>query len=106
MAYSTILYEVDDRVARTTFNRLHKMNALSLKLAAEFEEALAVADRDPDVRAVVVTGAGGRAFSAGHDLDDEDEKGKSGERSKIGKAATRTLSSTGPCSSAPSQLSP
>ncbi|MEV0288881.1 enoyl-CoA hydratase/isomerase family protein [Kribbella sp. NPDC050820] len=81
MAYSTILYEVDDRVAQITFNRPSKMNALSLRLAAEFEDALAVADRDPDVRVVVVTGADGRAFSSGHDLDDDDEKGQPRRRS-------------------------
>lgn len=73
MTYSTMLYEVDDRVARITLNRPNKMNALSLKLCAEFQDALTAADRDPEVRVVVVTGAGGRAFSAGFDLDDEDE---------------------------------
>ncbi|WP_128932069.1 enoyl-CoA hydratase/isomerase family protein [Bradyrhizobium zhanjiangense] len=75
MTYSTILYQVDDRVARITLNRPKKMNAISLKLCAEFQHALEVADRDPEVRVVVVTGAGGRAFAAGFDLTDEDEKG-------------------------------
>lgn len=75
MAYGTILYHIDDRVARITLNRPNKMNALSLELCAEFEDALGVADRDPDVRVVVVTGAGERAFAAGFDLDDKDEKG-------------------------------
>lgn len=75
MAYSTILYQVNDRVARITLNRPDRMNAISLKLCAEFEDALGLADRDPEVRVVVVAGAGGRAFAAGFDLDDEDEKG-------------------------------
>lgn len=79
MAYSTILYEVDDRVARITLNRPDKMNALSLKLCAEFEHAIALAERDPEVRVIVVTGAGGRAFSAGYDLDDPDNEKKFGE---------------------------
>ncbi|MFK4529313.1 enoyl-CoA hydratase/carnithine racemase [Bradyrhizobium japonicum] len=75
MAYTTVLYQVDDRVARITLSRPKKMNALSLKLCAEFQDALAIADHDPDVRVIVVTGAGGQAFSAGFDLDDEEEKG-------------------------------
>ncbi|WP_407151135.1 enoyl-CoA hydratase/isomerase family protein [Bradyrhizobium sp. ORS 86] len=75
MAYSTILYDVDDRVAWITLNRPDKMNALSLKVCAEFQDALAVADRDPEVRVVVVKGAGERAFSTGFDLD-EDETGQ------------------------------
>lgn len=75
MAYSSILYHVDDRVARITLNRPNKMNAISLKLCAEFEDALGVADLDPEVRVVVVAGAGGRAFAAGFDLSDEDETG-------------------------------
>ncbi|TWB85303.1 enoyl-CoA hydratase/carnithine racemase [Bradyrhizobium macuxiense] len=73
MTYSAILYKVDDRVARITLNRPDKMNAISLKLCAEFEDALEVADRDPEVRVILVTGAGGRAFAAGFDLNDEDE---------------------------------
>lgn len=76
MTYNTILYEVDDRVARITLNRPNKRNALSLKLMAEFQDAITVADRDPEVRVVVLTGAGGRAFSAGFDFGDEDNPNK------------------------------
>lgn len=74
MTYSTILYKVDDRVAWITLNRPHRMNALSLELGAEFQDALAAADADPDVRVIVVKGSGERAFSSGFDLD-EDETG-------------------------------
>lgn len=74
MTYSTILYQVEDRVARITLNRPDKMNAISIKLCADFEDALGVADRDPEVRVIVVTGAGGRAFAAGFDLNDQDRK--------------------------------
>lgn len=69
MAYSTILYEADDRVAWITLNRSSKRNALSLKLCAEFQDALASAERNPDVRVIVVKGAGDRAFSTGFDMD-------------------------------------
>lgn len=76
MSYNTILYEVDDRVARITLNRPNKLNALSLKLCAEVQEALATADHDSNVRTIVITGAGGRSFSTGFDLDDKDEAGQ------------------------------
>ena len=68
MAYETLLYEVDDRVAVITLNRPERMNALSQKLCAELPAALQAADQDPDVRVVVLTGAGGKAFSAGYDI--------------------------------------
>jgi enoyl-CoA hydratase/carnithine racemase len=50
------------------------MNALSLELCDEVEDAVRVADGDPEVRVLIVTGAGGKAFSAGYDLGDETEK--------------------------------
>ncbi|WP_342734289.1 enoyl-CoA hydratase/isomerase family protein [Bradyrhizobium sp. B117] len=71
MAYSTILYEADDRVAWIALNRPSKSNALSLQLCGEFQDALAIAERDPDVRVVVIKGAGGRAFSSGFDLSQD-----------------------------------
>lgn len=71
MAYSTILYEADDRVAWITLNRPSKANALSLKLCAEFQDALASAERNPDVRVIVIKGAGNRTFSAGFDMDED-----------------------------------
>lgn len=69
--YSTILYEANDRVAWITLNRPSKRNALSLELCAESRDALAVAERDQDVRVVVIKGAGDRAFSSGFDMDED-----------------------------------
>ena len=67
MAYETVLYDVADGVATVTLNRPEKLNAWTAQLGAELGDALATADADDDVRAVVVTGAG-RAFCAGADL--------------------------------------
>ncbi|HEY2597271.1 MAG TPA: enoyl-CoA hydratase/isomerase family protein [Candidatus Dormibacteraeota bacterium] len=72
MSYRTILYEVDDRVATVTLNRPDKMNAMSQELIGELEDAIRAADEDPDVRVVVLTGAGGKAFSAGYDISGVD----------------------------------
>jgi len=68
MDFETLLYETDDRVATITFNRPERMNAFSQALCRETIEALAAADRDPDVRVIVMTGAGGKAFSTGYDI--------------------------------------
>lgn len=68
MTYETILYEVQDRVARITLNRPEKLNAISWQMQTELQQALSGADRDPAVHAVTVRGAG-RAFSAGYDIE-------------------------------------
>jgi enoyl-CoA hydratase len=70
MSYEFLLYAVDDRVATITLNRPERHNALSQPLVDEIMAAVAEADADDNVRVVVVTGAGGRAFSAGYDIKD------------------------------------
>ena len=65
--YNTIIYEVDRGRARITLNRPEKLNALSIELQTELNQALWEADNDQNVHAVILRGAG-RAFSAGYDL--------------------------------------
>jgi 2-(1,2-epoxy-1,2-dihydrophenyl)acetyl-CoA isomerase len=62
-----ILYERADGVARITLNRPGKLNALTVPMVEALRAALAEAEADPDVRAVLLCGAG-RAFGAGFDL--------------------------------------
>lgn len=69
--FTSILYEVDRGRARITLNRPEKLNALSLKLQSELNEALWEADNNMDVHCVILKGAG-RAFSAGYDLTGAD----------------------------------
>ncbi len=66
-ATSPLLVERDGAVAVLTLNRPRHLNALSKDLLCRLLDALEAADADPDVRAVVITGAG-RAFSAGADI--------------------------------------
>ena len=73
MSYETITYERDERIATVTFNRPERLNAFSAKLRDEFVGAVAEADADPEIRVLVVTGAGGRAFSAGYDMKESAE---------------------------------
>jgi enoyl-CoA hydratase/carnithine racemase len=67
MAYETVLYDVAGGVATVTLNRPDRLNAWNALVGMELGDAMATADLDDDVRAVVVTGAG-RAFCAGADL--------------------------------------
>ncbi|CAN5843491.1 enoyl-CoA hydratase-related protein [soil metagenome] len=68
MAYESLLYEVADHVARVTINRPDRRNSLSWTVMTELREAVAAVKSDPDVRVVVLTGAGDRAFCSGADL--------------------------------------
>lgn len=63
----------DGCVAVITLNRPEAMNAISRGLEAELHSALDIAEQDPSVRAIVITGEG-RAFSAGYDLGSEEEQ--------------------------------
>jgi enoyl-CoA hydratase len=67
MSYSCIIYETRDRAAWITLNRPDDLNCINDVLANELCAAVAEAERDEDVRVVVLTGAG-RAFCAGADL--------------------------------------
>jgi enoyl-CoA hydratase/carnithine racemase len=65
--YAEILYEVDDPIATITLNRPAVLNAWTNRMGAEVRHALAQAESDERVVAVVLTGAG-RGFCAGADL--------------------------------------
>ena len=66
-AYENLLYEKQRNGLLITLNRPEALNALSQGLRDEIDAALEEARQDPDIRAVVITGAG-RAFSAGADI--------------------------------------
>ena len=74
MAYSTILYDLADGVATLTFNRPEVRNAFNDVMAAEVQAALKTAERDEQVRCLVITGAG-QGFCAGQDLAALRERG-------------------------------
>ena len=73
MDYETLKYAIDERVATITFNRPERMNAFSRKLRDELPQAVTRADQDGNVRVLIITGAGGRAFSAGYDIRESAE---------------------------------
>ena len=71
---SNVLFEVRDRVARVTLNRPASMNAVDGETEQELQRIWAAIEADRDVRVVVLTGAGDRAFCAGADMKNSDHK--------------------------------
>ena len=69
MAYKFILFEVDQGVARITLNRPDVLNSIHTAMSGEIRDALARAEREREIRAVLLTGTG-RGFCAGQDLDE------------------------------------
>src|SRR2546430_14286188 len=67
MAYETIKYEVAENILTITLNRPDKLNAFNGTMQQELIDAFDAADKDDDIRAIIVTGAG-RGFCAGADL--------------------------------------
>jgi enoyl-CoA hydratase/carnithine racemase len=62
-----ILYTVEGRIAVLTFNRPERMNTISGRMLALFSELIIKAERNPEVRCIVITGAG-KAWCAGLDI--------------------------------------
>lgn len=68
MSFSNILVETEARVSLITINRPKQLNALNSATIQELHQALVEADADSDVRVVILTGSGEKAFVAGADI--------------------------------------
>ena len=68
MNYETILVSRDERVGTITLNRPKALNALNSQVMHEVTGAAAEFDADPGIGAIIMTGAGGKAFAAGADI--------------------------------------
>ena len=77
MSEQDVLYKVADGVATITINRPAKYNALNTSVVTTLREFFKKAEEDASVRAVVLTGAGEKAFAAGADITEF--KGKDSE---------------------------
>jgi enoyl-CoA hydratase/carnithine racemase len=81
---SEVRYQVRDHVARVTIDRESKRNALSFDTTSQLRECFRAADEDREVRVIVLSGAGRKAFCAGADLggirggDDDTEAAHAG----------------------------
>jgi enoyl-CoA hydratase/carnithine racemase len=65
---NTVIFEKKARLAIITLNRPDKMNALNSQAVAELIAAIEEIEKNDDIRVVIITGAGQRAFSSGSDL--------------------------------------
>jgi 2-(1,2-epoxy-1,2-dihydrophenyl)acetyl-CoA isomerase len=69
-SYEQIAVQREGAVLTITLNRPNRLNAITMRLWDELEDAAQAASQDESVRCVVLTGAGERGFCAGRDLDD------------------------------------
>ena len=86
MAYDHVICEVGDHVAVVTVDRPDKLNALNAAVIDELGRCLAGLGDDPEVRAVILTGSGEKAFVAGADI---------GELADLSAAAAERLAARG-----------
>jgi len=70
MAFENLLYEKRNGIGYVTVNRPEKLNALNRKTVEELHECFLDIERDDEVRAVILTGAGERAFVGGADINE------------------------------------
>ncbi|MBY0543118.1 MAG: enoyl-CoA hydratase/isomerase family protein [Sphingobacteriaceae bacterium] len=70
MTYQQILSEVKENILYITINRAQKLNALNKEVLVELADAIRFATNEEDVRGVLITGAGEKAFVAGADISE------------------------------------
>ncbi len=70
MAYDNLLFEVSEKIARITFNRPNVLNALNRKTMDELGDCLKKVRADDEIRVLILTGAGEKAFIAGADINE------------------------------------
>src|SRR5487761_115128 len=78
--YEEVLYEVRDNVAYLTINRPDRRNALNASTRVALVNRLIAAENSDDVRVVVITAVGDRAFCAGADLKELDDQALAGQQ--------------------------
>ena len=76
-AEDEVLFDIDNHVATITLNKPEKLNAISVAMDRVINDLVFRINGDDSVRAVILTGAGDRAFCAGSDLTDLDSYGTS-----------------------------
>jgi enoyl-CoA hydratase len=97
MTFTTLLFDLADGIARITVNRPDKLNALNATVIAELDEAVTGIGTDTEVRGVILTGAGPKAFVAGADIGEiVGQRAMDGRaRSLTGQAMMRRLERCG-----------
>jgi enoyl-CoA hydratase len=93
MEFKHTLYEKTEGIATITINRPDALNALNQETLMEISTKLQDAEKDENIRVIVITGAGDKAFSAGADLRMMKGAGpvKGAELSRIGQSLTTQI---------------
>ena len=91
MGYNAILLERDAHVATVRLKRPEKHNAINAEMSAELIECLDALEADDDVRVIVLTGAGEKAFCAGADMAEALGTAGDSRRDSAARAAIRLL---------------
>ena len=73
MNFETILFEVNNGVAKITINRPKALNALNKQVFSELEEAMKEVYNNFDIKGVIITGSGDKSFIAGADIKEFSE---------------------------------
>jgi enoyl-CoA hydratase len=88
-----LLVQRDGTIVTLVLNRPHKLNAMTKPLWQKLGAALETLDRDPQVRCIVLRGAGGKAFSPGNDISEfETERSNREQAREYGKLMHATIS--------------
>lgn len=91
MTYNAIILERDGHIATIRLNRPGKHNAINAEMSAELIECLDALEADSDVRVIVVTGAGEKAFCAGADMAEAIGTAGDSRRDAAARAGIRLL---------------
>ena len=68
MEYKDILFTVEEEIATITFNRPKVLNAMNFEVMTEILDAATICEKDEKIKALILTGAGEKAFVAGADI--------------------------------------
>jgi enoyl-CoA hydratase/carnithine racemase len=73
MNYQNILYVVSENILTITINRTATYNSLSTETKVELADAFRRGNEDKEVKAIIITGAGDKAFCSGQDLKESQD---------------------------------
>ncbi len=92
--FENILVDKERALGIVTLNRPTVLNALNTKLLGELSFALLELERNADIRAIIITGAGEKAFAAGADISELNALGSAGagaDQARMGQSITRQI---------------
>src|SRR5580658_9065060 len=92
--FENIMVDKEGPLGIVTLNRPSVLNALNTKLLGELSFALLELERNADIRAIIITGAGEKAFAAGADISELNALGSAGagaDQARMGQSITRQI---------------